>query len=569
MRVTFTHVENFVSYKELSFSFKNQGLTLVSGPTGAGKSTLCDVIPWLLFGVTGKNGGVDEVRNWASSKPTAGYIDVELPSGETLRVSRSRGPNDLYFYTFNPDFYQGSEPNYRRGKDLNDTQKLINNLLGFNAETYLAGAYFHEFSSTASFFTATAKNRRQLLEQVADLSMAVTLNERLTDYAKDIKEEMTTAISELKAKKDRLSYIKQAIAKAEDSKADWQTRQDEKIARTTQLFNNFEADKIKKIDAATKTHSKQLTALQDEYDDLIKTIKPDTHYKGLKAYINTEIQALGNFTCEHCGAPKDNTKHLLVTRKLHTLEKDEATNTQLQIQADRLQRSITKHTNALPMELANIASSVNTYGDVLTTLKNETNPHTNIIAASTTDKTLVSEEIKDWQDIASSLELDKSDAELLKETVSNFRMILVKNVITELQNSTNKLLNDHFDAEIRVQFTADSSDKLDVTIFKDGNECVYTQLSKGQRQLLRLTFGISVMRIVSNHNGTHFSAVFLDEAFDGLSEELKTKAYGLLEELAQEHESVFCVEHSQELKSLFSHEYRVTLTDEGSQIEEL
>jgi len=52
-------LENFASYERLEFDFSPQGLTLIEGPTGSGKSTLCDAIPWILFGRTAKDGALD------------------------------------------------------------------------------------------------------------------------------------------------------------------------------------------------------------------------------------------------------------------------------------------------------------------------------------------------------------------------------------------------------------------------------------------------------------------------------------------------------------------------------
>ena len=70
---------------------------------------------------------------------------------------------------------------------------------------------------------------------------------------------------------------------------------------------------------------------------------------------------------------------------------------------------------------------------------------------------------------------------------------LLKSVLRQIETSTNKYLEKHFDSEIKVVLTIDDTDKVEVSIQKNGHECVFAQLSKGQRQLLKLCFGISVM----------------------------------------------------------------------------
>ena len=42
-------LDNFGSYEHLEFNFNESGLTLIQGPTGAGKSTLFDGPAWVCY----------------------------------------------------------------------------------------------------------------------------------------------------------------------------------------------------------------------------------------------------------------------------------------------------------------------------------------------------------------------------------------------------------------------------------------------------------------------------------------------------------------------------------------
>src|SRR5271157_2409345 len=110
MRVISAKIENFSSYKTLEFDFTKQGLTLIQGATGSGKSTLCDVIPWGLFGITSKGGTVNDVISWPGDKVTKVTLYLE-----NVTIHRSRGPkpkdNDLNFWPIDGLMI--------RGKDLN------------------------------------------------------------------------------------------------------------------------------------------------------------------------------------------------------------------------------------------------------------------------------------------------------------------------------------------------------------------------------------------------------------------------------------------------------------------
>jgi DNA repair exonuclease SbcCD ATPase subunit len=156
------------------------------------------------------------------------------------------------------------------------------------------------------------------------------------------------------------------------------------------------------------------------------------------------------------------------------------------------------------------------------------------------------------------------DLDALSQICDDFRSTKIHNTIKFVETKTNQLLTDYFDAEIRVEFEAVSNDKLEVSIYKDGNVASITQLSKGQRGILKLCFGVAVMEAVQNHHGINPNCVFFDESLDGLRDDMKLKAYRLFESL--KYDSVFVVEHSEALKSCFDTIYTVELVNGESHI---
>jgi DNA repair exonuclease SbcCD ATPase subunit len=465
MRVKSAYVQNFASYKDLEFDFTDQGLTLVQGPTGAGKSTLCDIIPWILFGITAKGGKVDEIRSWNSTSPTFGSLILD----NGMEIVRYRNPNDLYFCydTVNPI----------RGKDLNDTQKMLNSKLNITPELYLSGAYFHEFSQTAQFFTTTAKNRREICEQIVDLTLAKKLQSGISERTKEV----AAILKDMDVKEHTIeSQIKTLKSMEIQEKVrfeNWNREHDKTILYMRSLADKFETGRSKTI-------------------------------------------------CKTC--PTCHTELV----KAHTV----------------------------------IDNSPNHHLDRLEQLLQETNPYSSGLKDFTN-------EINDLKDAMYEINIsktdllgEKGDLNLLEDVAINFRSRLIQNTIVFIQEHTNTLLTNHFDAEIKVTFSATDADKLEVEIQKDGNICSFTQLSKGQRQLLKLCFGVSIMRAVSNHSGVSFTSLFFDEALDGLDDVFKLKAYKLLEELSLSHENVFVVEHNEALKTMFPNSYKVELVNGHSEI---
>lgn len=505
MRIINCQLENFTSYKNLEFDYSDQGLTLLRGLTGSGKSTLCDAVPWILFGKTAKGGSVDDVLSWPGDRIAYGSVTLTHPRG-IINIHRQRGKpkdNDLW-YTLDSDL------KVYRGKDLPDTQRLINNLLGFDYDLYLAAAYYHEFSQTAQFFTTTAKNRRQICEQLVDLSLATRLTPALSEDKKALAKRLVDTETKIYTLGTNIDLLKRMFVAEIAHHNDWERIKRQRIGLLQDKIVNFEDDK-----------NKTIADLLDREEAWI-----------------ADKRVLEHATiCSECGAPKK-------THKPH-------------------KQPINPYTERLARELAR----ANTYVEQMKELETETNPHqdtANKTALERADKELELEQLNLKQAIFSN---DIDELEVLQQVVSDYRSVSIQNAIFDLETNTNKLLADHFDAEIRVSFEVADADKLDVSIHKDGNMSTFTQLSKGQRCLLKLCFGLAVMQAVQNHHGIRMDQIFLDEALDGMDELLKVKAYHMLLTIAQWYDSIFVVDHSAELKALVGNQYHVQLINGESVIE--
>lgn len=481
MKLVSGHATNFGSYSHLDFEFNDVGLVLIKGSTGSGKSTLCDLPSWVLYAFTAKGGSVDEIINWSKSGPTNGQIETLLDNGKTLIVNRTRGKvNDLWFTIDN-----GPQ---QRGANLNDTQKLINAALGVDTATFLSASYFHEFSQTAQFFTTTAKNRRSICEQVVDLSLAKSLQEK--------------ASIELKQATTELAKVNNQIDKASSE---------------ITLLTKMQTNELNKFDTWAKTQVTKISVLETQVLRF-----EDNREKRLK-YEQNKLQ---NPICSECGAKKTNHIH---------------------------------SDNHL-----NIKIEINPYLNQLEQARTEVNPHNGSVKDFSKDIQQATDRLTDWTDDQIAWNKDINDLELLSEVLTDFRGELVKNTISAIEDKTNQLLHDYFDAEIRVSFTIEDSDKLEVSILKDSNTCTYTQLSKGQRGMLKLCFGLSVMSAVQNHHGISIKQIFIDEGTEGLDDNNKMKAVRMLETIALDYDSIYLVEHSETVKAHIDNSYYVSLNNGNS-----
>lgn len=496
MRVIKAKVSNFGSFKELDFDFQD-GLTLISGPTGSGKSTILDIVSWVLYGQTSKNGSVDDVRSWGAKEATTGVVEVELPDG-IIKITRIRGTsakqNDLYWE---------DEHLQHRGKDVTETTKLLEKRLGVSSNLYHSRAIYNDSSISGRFFTAKAKERKQLLEQVANLDFPVKLSDKLKADLKSTKKESERIEQEYKITTAKREQLEQLL---ESTRIRSQDFDKDKLAQVYNLDSKaieFESDNVK--------HMTYLRAR-------IAELEPKSHAD----------------TCTQCGHEKvDREVVAALARAKQDLDFRGYRPNQFLSELERVKASVNPHFKAI---------------DNLT-FKLELLEDQHLYVQMTTLSELV-------------ISMEK-----LQDLTNTMRGLLLENVTHSIQDATNAYLEKHFDSEIRIELKVASSDDLEVTILKGGHTCPYAQLSKGQKSLLKLCFALSVGSAAANRSGVHIDTLMLDEPTDGFDTALKTKAFGLLQDLSLEHKSVYVIEHTPEFQGLFHNKIKVEMIGDYSHVQ--
>lgn len=526
MKLLKAHVVNFGSYRELAFDYSDLGLSLVYGATGSGKSSLLDIAPWVLFGLTAKGGKVDDIRSWQSDEPTEGTLTLQI-GNDTITVKRVRGTptqNDLLWW----DGVSGGVTNHR-GKDIKDTQRLLNERLGVTPDLYLAAAYASEFSPTARFFTETAKRQREIFDLVADLSFPITLAERASSARKEAKKELDTTERSYAKATGRLEELLRSKDLAAKQAASWEKSQARAIAELEARAQNFEAEKAEKLKELVKLHiewdRKKARDLEIQQDQMI--IYPD---------IDDE--------CPTCGEPISRRHHKAAFEKYNYLQST---------------------VNPYLGRIEDAEFNKPGFDWMIKCKKEEDNPYASTLLSIDIEHATYYRALGLHSETLTELEANISSLTQLIDLSSTMRGTLLTRTVSEIQTETNRILETYFDGEIRVAFTLDD-DSLQVGITKNGYECNYAQLSKGQRQLLKLSFMASVMRSAANEAGIRFDQLFFDESLDGLDSDLKVKAYGLFQELAQDR-GVLVIDHSQELREMFDSRIHVTLNGDHSELE--
>jgi exonuclease SbcC len=552
-------IENFGSYKKLELDLTKQGLTLIHGATGSGKSTVLDAIYWTLYGQSGKDTNADAVRSWTNANgATVGRLELERHDGVLFWIHRQRGgkaDNDLFFH--------GVDGVSIRGKDLIDTQRLLSERLGVDCDGFVGACYYHEFSSTSSFFSAKAKERREIFEQLADLSFPERLGSRCLDIKRELRKDYDEVGGRLQEMAGRKTSLVNTVSQLRQRSESWGAIVSRDIRTIVQKAQDFEQEKeakIKEVEAKHKawaeSHrvklSKEIGVLARLKSDVEKAPDYEALIKGLKS----------GATCATCGALSERITCELIQYEKAALSLENKKQT---IEASEEWIREMKATPN-PVSLAEAHNLENFYYAQLAEKRTAKNPYEEPLATTEQDLAAVEIELKTEEERKADLMRELSSLNTIFDLTATLRGALLTTTVKQIEQRTNHYLEEYFDGELRVLFEA-TDDDIEISVFKSSYPCSYKQLSKGQRQLLRLCFWLASRESRTNQLGQTFNVLLLDEPTDGLHPELKVKAVRLFEKLALEHETVFVVEHSTEAKACFSRSYKATIENDVSRLE--
>jgi len=168
-------IKNFLSFKLAHLDLLNQGLVLISGLNGSGKSSLTSkAITWGLFGQTpsGLKGDSIENKNKLPTEPTE--VIIWLDDGSYIRRGR------------NPNFVEISGEQFRLASDCQDH---INNLINKDFKTFLNTDYFGQ-DRQIRFLDQSPKFQLELLEEILKLDSLDKYIQKTSEEIKEIEDKL-------------------------------------------------------------------------------------------------------------------------------------------------------------------------------------------------------------------------------------------------------------------------------------------------------------------------------------------------------------------------------------------
>jgi exonuclease SbcC len=224
MKILTLKIDNFISIKhaELDFNKFKNGVFLITGATGSGKSTILDAIHWALYGVTlNQQRAVSGVSKTIYSDYAAGKdeLKVELvfiQSGieyKIIRTMKKEGNTTLKFYT--PDEIIDK---------IRDGNAAIEKVVGLNSKQF-DHVVMLEQGNFSKFLLADSKDRAVLLRNIFDTQIFQRLEQRLKERVDSLKNEIDNSLQleQTYLHGDTIDTIKSRITMTETGKVENET----------------------------------------------------------------------------------------------------------------------------------------------------------------------------------------------------------------------------------------------------------------------------------------------------------------------------------------------------------
>lgn len=533
-------IRNFKScYGEHKFNFDNlKGLIKLSGPIGAGKTTLSEALIWGLFGtVRGQNNG--QLISWNTQSCE---IELNLMSkGKEVHIIRNIH-KPLIIEVDGKVLAGSSKRNIQEilEEEIYDVPKL--------AIIKMCIISFNQFNSLASMNPGETK---QFLDEIFGFKLFSEYNNEVVIEKKDqvnkqiklqaIYDENNNQIENLKQKQ-----TEQTIHLKESVDLNGIKEQREYLVKQGVDLKTKKANLKKEREQKDKEFDEKLLLYQNKMTEVATLGKQaKKHYNTFKSGVcptcghqidQTQIDEYKNKIDEYASIYRENEaqKKKIEEEKQNVHDSYHNPMIQCDEEMDLLRKQISK----LDAELKSYNDSVQLIQDNFESLIKEYEEK-GIKIKKELDE--CENEINEWSEMN----------ELFTKTL---RYNLLETLIPHINNSIKFFIN-----KLDQNYSVEYDQEFKAHIYVDGwdKEIAYNNLSTGQRKSLDLAiiFGI-LQNIISSIN---INVIVLDELFSNMDSNTRNIMLSLLNETMSQDKSVFIINHAEMADDYFNFKIRVHL----------
>ncbi len=272
MRPVYLELEAFGPFVDITrvdfTNFYDQGLFLISGPTGAGKTSIFDAICFALFGqASGSSRSKDMFRSDLASPEQKSYVRFQFDlKGKRYEAYRSpsymRPKKRGEGFTQEPEVFEfGLISEGRKAYKIQDNP--IEDLLGLSAQQFKQSAMLAQ-GEFQKLLQASSKEREQIFKQLLDLDL-------LQEFSTSLQERYKRAEQALQKQNEELVFNAKRIELSGISEE--KTIELSSLIERVLSFPEKLASALKDLNAQDSAEQNELSLRQEELQTQIHTLE--------------------------------------------------------------------------------------------------------------------------------------------------------------------------------------------------------------------------------------------------------------------------------------------------------
>ena len=284
MRLQKLQIKNFISIKQASIDFEelNDGVFLISGPTGSGKSSMLDAVHWVLFGKTlssNRAAVAKEIRSTYAPANEDTVVTLTFNQDKTdykvIRTLKKDGGTAVQLFAPGIIYDKVKEANEHLEKIIGLTVKQFDQMVML------------EQGNFSKFLLADSRTRAEILRDIFDTQLFKDIELRFKDRCSDLKNIIlnSTELEQSLLQGEMLETIQSQITLTSETVKEEKARLDEltntRHTAEAMLPDMVAYDQQLAVYNKAQTELQQLESLKGEVEELYKKREVFTNYAGI------------------------------------------------------------------------------------------------------------------------------------------------------------------------------------------------------------------------------------------------------------------------------------------------
>jgi len=367
IKLKYLYIENFMGVTEREFSIESEGLHLIVGENGKGKSSIFEALLWAIFGKVYRGNITNkELVNENSNNGMLVKLEFDYGESEFLiirSVDHSEWKTGLTVFENNIDITR---------KTMTETQKFLNNIFG-EFDTFISLILFPQ-RLRKSFLELTDTEQKKFFDKLLNLKI---YNEYL-QIAKKKYEEKKTKLSEVQNEYENIEanydgQIQSIMSEIKRYQDILQTININELKNNENMLNvrieEINNDKSKLIESL-KNENKKLSDIQSELDSYKEKIQSKIRSINNKSY---NLRKKIEMRSEYLKVEKD--------KEIMTIKNKKLDETQKMI--DEMQEKINNEKSQYEMRLSTIKENLMSIQNEINILENDIRNYQNKLQENT------------------------------------------------------------------------------------------------------------------------------------------------------------------------------------------